>query len=490
MIHTDDERSVESALSILVVAVVLGIFADVAARTGQSLFFYLIRERGWSVTQVSGASWLWTWAGTLGAASSWGKVIALWRLSRSVMAGRARGLARAALWIIVVHLVLSGAWQIVVPWGALRWGSGERQWIFALVGSVSLGLALISTATCFATVIVLVRGTGRAPAGWPGLVAIAAVAELVDIGWFAYGYGRLVQWPVVCALVGAAAAALRGLGVLVFLLPMRRAWRGLLVGTAGVDDGPYRLADIPRASWRTADELSMAGAGLAEVRRRFLNLAALTGAAAPIFYLLFMMEMPRALMAAALVLGAIQVRFVVPLLRGLARVTRAPLELPGRALAIAALLCGAGSLVSSLKSLCGLAAVLFEVEVGSSLLGSEGIGGAAVFTIGIVLLVVALARAARAFDDHEVIRRAWTTLGVYAAAVALAVVVVHAVLSVGPRAPSIGLPLFVGGTFVVAVVCLALCAWLLDAGARMLGKRESSPEEAIPNCGTGTVRLP
>jgi hypothetical protein len=82
MVRSGNDRAIDSALSIFVVAVVLGLVAAIGATAGEASIWWHIRHQGGTSASVAVRSLMWSWTTGFATASSWGIVVGLWRLSK------------------------------------------------------------------------------------------------------------------------------------------------------------------------------------------------------------------------------------------------------------------------------------------------------------------------------------------------------------------------------------------------------------------------
>jgi hypothetical protein len=460
----ESDRTIESALGIFVGAVALGVIAGILSVTGQSILYWLIRDRGWSLQQTSAFGALWSASAAFGAASSWGMIIGLVRLVRTLAGGRAHSLARASLFAHVAWVTLAMGWHAVWPALVARRGSIEDlQLILMIASAAQLGLGLLASGLWLAALVVLARPT--AEGSWAGRAVAAGLVLVLDAGWNVFGYGRLMAWPALGLILGIAVAVIQMVGLYALVLPVRRAWRATLTRTGAAFDGPYRHGGVPLGAWRSASELRLAGQGIDEVRGRLRTLTIITLVATPATMLTAASD-SLALAYALVVVASIQLVVAIPLVRGVARYTRAPHELPGRALGIGALLCLTGALVTTARNLAGIIAVLLGWDAGVPMLGQEGLGGAAAVYLGNVLLIASLGRAARALGEREVARRAWIVLTLHLVALVLTVLAIDHALENLERSLAM-IPSLIACAFLATLILMGAYLWLLGAAARM-----------------------
>ena len=464
----ETDRRIESALTLFVAAAVLGALGEVVTHSGQSIFFWLIRSRGYGASQASLTSLAWSWAGALYLAGRFALLIGLWRLARSLVGGRARRLATAALWVTAASILL---WMFQpLVWTLLRdWGSESSQRTIIVISMTGLAVYLTGVGLWLASLVGLARTTPEgARRSWAGLVLVAVAAILADAGWTYYGSAQLIQWPRLGIAGSIVVTAIHAAGVLAIVVPVRRAFRAALVRPDGPDGGPYRSANLPEAAWRSAPELRLAGEGIAEVRRRVGQLGILMLLSLPPFLILSGTPAPPWSGAIGLLLGAIQIGFAVPLVRGLASYTRAPFELLGRSLGVGALACLTAGVVLSARSLAYLFASLRGWDRAASSTATDSLGAASMWLIGTALLIGSLARAARGLGDLEVRRRAFVAVGTYFGCVGLGVVALFVGFASLGEGVADGVRFFIIVSFGLALVCLAVYRWLLGGAAKML----------------------
>jgi len=464
----ETDRRIESALSLFVVGVVLGALGELVTGSGQSIFMWLIRSRGYGASQASITSLAWSWASALSLAGRFAILIGLWRLARSLAGGRARGLAAAALWVSVASLVVWMSQQLL--WSLARdWGSDSYRQTVVAFSLTGLGIYLLATGLWIASVVGLARTTPEgARRSWAGPILVAVAATLAQVAWTFYGSARALEWPGVGIAGNFVVTGIHAAGVLALLVPVRSVFRDALGRPDAHDAGPYRSPNLPEAAWRTAAELRHAGEGIAEVRRRVGQLGILMLLSLPPFLILSGAPAPPWSGYVGIVLGAIQLAFAVPLVRGLAGYTRAPYELLGRSLGIGALACLSSGVVLSARSLANLFAGLRGWEPAISSTAADSLGAAAMWLIGTALLIGSLSRAARGLGDEEVRRRAFVAVGTYFGCIGLAVVAVLVVFASVGTGVADGPRFFVIVSFGLALVCLAVYRWLLDGAAKML----------------------
>lgn len=465
----ETDRRIESALSLFVVAAVLGALGELVTHSGQSIFFWLIRSRGYGVAQVQLTSLAWSWAGALYLAGRFALLIGLWRLARSLVGGRARGLATAALWVNAASLLLSMV-QPVVWTAIIDRGSESYQRTFIVMSMTGLAIYLAGIGLWLASLVGLARTTPEgARRSWAGPVLVAIAAILADAAWTYYGSAQLIQWPASGIAGSVVVTAIHAAGVLAVVVPVRSAFRAALVRPEAPDAGPYRSANLPESAWRSAPELRLAGEGIAEVRQRVGQLGILMLLSLPPFLILSGDPAPPWSGYIGLLLGAIQLGFAVPLVRGLARYTRAPFELLGRSLGIGALACLSAGVVLSARSLAYLFASLRGWDRAVSSTATDSLGAASMWLIGTALLIGSLARAARGLGDLEVRRRAFVAVGTYFGCIGLGIVAVFVVFASIGTGVADGPRFFIIVSFGLALVCLAVYRWLLGGAAKMLG---------------------
>jgi hypothetical protein len=162
MSRLDTDRRIESALSIFVVAVVLGVIAEIFSRTGQSLVWWLMRTQGWSSGRIATFSWAWSLTSGLnfalatltsegfgGAAASVLAtlffIVALARAARALGDLEVRRRARIALFAYTTTLGLTTLGFLVAVRNAARVLDATLQLLIAfafLAALVSLGIYL------------------------------------------------------------------------------------------------------------------------------------------------------------------------------------------------------------------------------------------------------------------------------------------------------------------------------------------------------------
>jgi hypothetical protein len=405
------------------------------------------------MTQISAFDLVFSWAGALGAASAWGVVVGLWRLRRALVGGRARGLATAALGLKIGVLVLAAAWQLI--WSHVVVAGHDYDAMRTLVtvaGLTLVALGLAASGLWLAAVMTVVRGPR-----WAVRALVAGLALLGEEAWRTFGYAYLLEHTALDLAVGIVASIAVAAALLGVLLPARRSWRATLAGPAPGLEGPYREPGVPAEPWRAANELRIAGAGIVEVRRWYRAIFVLALVSVPVG-IIFGLTGPQPLPYVATVLGVVHVVLSFRLARGLAGYTRAPYELSGRALGVGALLCSAGGLAVSAQSLIGLPFALTGETIRATITIGQCLGGALVGSIGTLLLVVSLGRAARALQAAETARRARAVLLAYGALVVLAT------LGILSSAWPVALLLVAIGAIAVVVAMLQL----LDEAVLML----------------------
>lgn len=398
-----DERAIESALSIVVVTIVLGIFAELIAHAGNSIV-WLSYQQGWSnrftIAALSGLF------APLYGIKAWGLMMGMWRLRRSLVGGRVRRAATAAFATAAVTALTSTA--LMFAWPFLYRLSSEELRTFSLVkGIAMLGLRILSTVLLVVTLLSVVR-TARVWARAAG-VAVAVAVQLLAMSVFAE---EIYTAPLFGFFIWVVLILLDGAAMLWLALPVRRAWRATLLGTGGSFEGPYRAPAQPIGAWRDLPELPLAGSGLDLVLRRVLTLIGSSLTAAAVLFVAAFYGV--ALMTAALlvVLCGVQLFGVISICFGMARYTRAPFELPGRGLAIAALVVGVSALIQSVFVALQFI-LMFTGGLASTMIpfAAPNAGGVLCSFWGILLFIASMHRAARALGDSDVARRARMALG-------------------------------------------------------------------------------
>jgi|GEM_PF-5999208 len=469
MDRVESHRRIESALSIFVVAAVLGAVGESLAWGADATTWWLM-QRGSTAFRVAELSLLWSWTGALASVTTLGLVIGLWRVSRSFVRGAARRLACGALAIFVVTLVLSMAWGLASSWLVRRSGGLSYQSLIAGFRVVHIALAVIGPGLLLATLIALARMSAEgARTAWGGRIVVAGLGVLLQIGWDMFGPVWLFPWPVLAALAGTLVAAASAGTLLALVLPVRRLWRAhrhepLEAGIEGV----YRRAeDAPATSWRDAPELRIAGAGLAEVRQRVISLVVVVLVAVPVTWTVTAARSVTGTWTLLVVLAAVQLAIAVRLTLGMARYTRAPAELPGRALGIAALLCQAAAIVGSTRLLIGMLVSFVARDLSLAQPGAN-LGPSVASLFGTVLLIASLRRAARGLEDAETQRRAGVALAIYLVTIGVLVSIGIAVAC--QRAQSLE---FLGWVLpvlgLVGVACMVVYLRLLASAVHMAG---------------------